>query len=685
MISKIVDLIPFLPTTEVENETMNLIATKLFPTTEGLRFVQSNDPPEKRYGINVENEKVNMKNDYIPNFGQLGPNERYLINKFFFSTSPLLYLVGGIGVGKSRFLHFYLRHILPTANYDPSVDSSICQVYYDFLEDGCAITDAKDEDTIKRGFLQTFCVRLEAEIRSHNYFDIDSEVTEVWDEIIKEKRDEFQKSPSISFIISEIGHANVGPEILRSALEQDDKRLFYYVLDTRKKILQKIKNDLPLRLNYLALIFAYIKTRFYKDRTGWIVVIIDNIDREPSLVQQHVKHLIKPFAKISRVRTIFAARQSTYYQQLDDGFSDPPDVVAYCGPSPLHVIKSRFDRYEEICNRFSEFLDHETLNYVKSGINKLIQLISGAKFFNIIFRSLCGRSVRKSLILAQNLIYNSVYDLITIGSMDEDKFEFNIQDLIKGLIIKDKCCFEWSPDGVIENVFQVQEQPTKSYFIKIRILKILYIKRQNGIHLNNLIDILKGFGYSLSLICDAINDLKNKYKRLIWSDTLRGEFVGEEDLVKHGTSRLMISTVGEGYATTIYKSLQYIQEIMLDTGVIIDEFSVAKERDYRKINHRFELLYDFLDFLLQQDTKEMSYFIAIRNHNLYLTSFGSNKLISRGIFVSVRDSIWKILQFIIENSTGDYKLAIERLMKIQISKYNERINWIEHLESEIFE
>ena len=38
----------------------------------------------------------------------------------------------------------------------------------------------------RSAFIDTFCDRIEAELYSHDFFDLDKEVTTVWDELIEE-------------------------------------------------------------------------------------------------------------------------------------------------------------------------------------------------------------------------------------------------------------------------------------------------------------------------------------------------------------------------------------------------------------------------------------------------------------------------------------------------------------------
>ena len=113
----------------------------------------------------------------------------------------------------------------------------------------------------------------------------------------------------------------------------------------------------------------YIRDHYFNSNPACLLVIVDKVEpvNHPWFGKKS-SCLLKPFARVSCGRTIINVRQSTYYQQFDDGSSDPVDSVPYCGPGPLVVLKAKFDEFLINSNNFSAFYDPERLPRLAEGI-----------------------------------------------------------------------------------------------------------------------------------------------------------------------------------------------------------------------------------------------------------------------------------------------------------------------------
>ena len=230
------------PKVSKPQSALDNVAAAIFMTNHDIPFVQSKVIPEERYGVSIENSVLGHHNDIVPNFNAFGPNEKYLINKVFFSPSNLLYIIGGIGVGKTRFAHFLMNEVIPQAL---AIDNMArqhkpCIVYYDFLQEASYLPERLDSNSVRTLFLDTFCDRIEAEIYSLNLFDLEHEIGTIWDAIIAEYEELRTKPSSISYIISQI---NVY-EATHEQLAKDYKD----AIEKRKTIRQKIASDLGQRV-----------------------------------------------------------------------------------------------------------------------------------------------------------------------------------------------------------------------------------------------------------------------------------------------------------------------------------------------------------------------------------------------------------------------------------------------------
>ena len=217
----------------------------------------------------------------------------------------------------------------------------------------------------------------------------------------------------------------------------------------------------------------------------------------------------------------------------------------------------------------------------------------------------------------------------------------------------------------------------------MRVLKLLRVAGENGVTVKRLIDVMDGFGYDISMICDVVNELKNEQKRHIWSDSVRLHFRGGEDLVNHGHTKLFISTAGEGYSDYLDSNIEYIQEVMLDTKV--DGSGFGNEWHYDEIEDRFELLQKFLTMLFKFDQEETQNFATKKDAHEYELSFGSNDMISKLILEGVRDSVDRILSAIVKNmKLGEAKDSFREFRASHLAIYEDRLNTLENLEYELF-
>jgi hypothetical protein len=680
MLTTLKDLCSTFPKVAIQQSPLDNVASQMFDPHNRQLFIQSVSAPTERYGIGVDQDMLRHHNDVVPDFDKYGPNEQYLINKILYSPSYLLYIIGGIGVGKTRFAHFIMSEILPQiiSKNEKAQKFGPCTIYYNFLDEGNALPQHEDSDAIRTSFIDSFCDRVEAELYSHEFFDLDFEVGTIWDELFEEYKDQYNKYLSLSFIISQL-----------RLNEAEHKHLvsdYAGTIQKRKVVRQKIRGDQARRLSYLALLLQYARKHYFDSDPAGLLLIVDNVDREPSLVQQVVKLVVKPFARISGGRTIINARQSTYYQQLlDDGASDPIDVVPYCGPTPIEIIKTRIDDFIRYHDEYASFYNPKHLPQLVEGIKYIKDNHINNETFQNLFSSLCGRSIRRGLLLAQSIIHNSVYDPITIINPKTgilDSLSVRVGDVLRAVLVGTDDIFRTNPSNMIDNIFEVASYPGEGYLLKLRILQLIRCADSHGITITRLIDTISAFGYTISMICDAINELKSENKRLVWSDALRLNFRDEVDLVSHGPTRLYISTTGQGYVDNLASNIAYIQEVMLDTKVEADIFGSGWKYDV--LEDRFELILKFLTSLSKIDQDEVLYFVSTTGNEEYSSSFCSTELITKKMFISVKERVERILSSVVEGQhRGERKERFRDFKAKHLGIYEDRVITLQNFEYEI--
>ena len=676
------DLCVSFPRSSYPQSPLDNVAGHIFFDPKNDPFVQSSIPPSQRYGVKIDQTILDHHNTVVKGFSNYGPNEKYLINKILFTPKNLLFIIGGIGVGKTRFSKFFIDEVLP--DIEPKTDTwkkhGPCAIYFDFLNDGNSIPATYDSEKIKSVFIDLLCDRIMSELNSKKLFTIDDEVGDIWENIITKYMNSTTKPPAVSFIMNEIREQEAEYKDIVNNLSR--------VLNIRKEIRKKILGEEGKRISYVGLLLEYARTTYFDSNPAGLIIIIDNVDRENSMVQQQVKLVIKPFVRNCGGRVIINLRQSTFYQQFDDdGFSDLVDSAPYCGPSAIEVMKAKLSNFFINYIDYAEYYNPDQLPNLVDGLKYFYNNYINTEVIVNLFKNLCGRSVRRSLVLAQNIVNNSVYDpsKITQNTLSnlQDTYQLKIGDILRAILVGPDDIFYATPNNIIDNIFEVFDFPGKSFFIKLRLLKLLKHSKDKGVSIMHLIDILNDFGYSLPLICDSINEMKSDTKRLIWSDAVKDSFRNEEHLISHGQSRLYITTTGEGYLRHLSSDLAYIQEIMLDTKV--DDKRFGNSWHYDLIEDRFELIQRFLTLLSETDRNEVSKFSTCRNPKDYLDIFGDDELLSKVIVKKVKDSVDRILHVYIEaQKNGERKDYYKDFYIRHMTIYKDRIITLENFEETVF-
>jgi len=308
MLIRLKELCSSLPRTSKLHKSLDSVVTKLFQQIDETDFIHSQSAPQNRYGVPVDEEILHHHNDCLDGFDSCGPNEKYLVNKVFYSECHLLYVVGGIGVGKTTFTRYLMSQLLPKLRHnDPSLASKCpVPIYFDFLNHMAIAVKGKSLEDIQQEFVNTFCTHIEARIVREGYFsDVMDEVDVVWTSILQNPQN--YPSPASSYIVKRVFEQNAKSLPSDEIVRRD-------VLLRRVLIREEIMKDNNLRWHYVALLLNFIRDTYYSDHRHCFVIIVDNIDRDLDLAQRAVGLALKPFAKNCKVRVVVNVRQTTYYQ-----------------------------------------------------------------------------------------------------------------------------------------------------------------------------------------------------------------------------------------------------------------------------------------------------------------------------------------------------------------------------------
>lgn len=643
------ELCSSLPRASRIHSPLDSVVTQIFMPEGEPKFIHSQSPPAPRYQVGVDHTMLKHHNDRLEGFEKCGPNEQYLINKIFYSTCYLVYVIGGIGVGKTTFSRYLMYDLLHKVRHQAPNEASKCPgpIYFNFLRENSISVQGKTIEAIQSEFLALFCTHIEAEIVSKQYFaDVTEEVEVVWESIIATYSKTIQHDPASSHILKRVFDE-------RAKTLPSDLDLRRDVLARRVTIREEIMKNGNLRVHYLARLLNYIRDKYYQDHRQCFLVIVDNIDREQTLVQRAVGLALKPFANNSQLRIIVNVRPTTYHEGQGDYLSETVDCVAYCGPKPLTVIDARINGFLQCPQEYEKFYKPSDLPELLKGVSVIRDSFLNTDRFVQFFEALTGNSVRKGLLLAQHLILNSIYDPYEIGK-DGQSTNVKLTDVLRALMVGTNSAYTYSINDLIENVFEVQQHKGESPLIKLRILRSL-VASDHGVTINRLIDNLQGFKQPMDVIRDAINDMIDTAKRLIWSDAVP-RIDSVQELISLGSSRLFISTIGRGYESLLCKKVEYLQEVMLDTSVSLDFVShFGRDYDYGKMEDRFTMVSRFCSFLATKDMEEVEAFVTNYTPKDYQKGFNGNALISREILETVMHDIGNILSFVVDHSHGETK------------------------------
>ncbi|MBN2011701.1 hypothetical protein JW960_20395 [candidate division KSB1 bacterium] len=636
---KIVSLCTAFPRISRSQHILDPLAKQTFKLDMPTPYIHSNAELQELYGFGLKDKFIGYRNDFIPDFDSFGSNEQYIINNIYFSEFHLHFLVGGIGTGKSRFLQFFRNEVLKHRRHPCDApcdfrDRVMC-AYIDFNSQPNDWLTTHHQARIENSITRLLCSKIEKIIK--NFFDTEQEVTDVWDHLFQ--HDDY-KNNAVDLLIGE----------LRAHEALEWKAGFNLVKEKRMRIYHKLRDSKEDYLAYLSVILNYIKTTFFRDNRICINIIFDNLDLLPNLVQIIAKEKIKILFNTASVTGIVAVRQSTYRELITNGYSFSANVIPHNGPSIFDIVHQRLDLLLANPDAYMHGLDidqSDKRTFIDS-IKQIKKLLQESKLVMNFYRSICGRSIRKALILSERLICNSVYDVFSNSPIGQG-------EILRAIMAGSNSTYVWDEENEIANLYDVNGRTEHQHLIKLRILKAVYF--HDDLELGKLMDLLTAFGYDYELIQYALNDLLSVSKRLLWTDSLL-HFKSVDELLQQKKSKLSMSSAGKGYATWLYKNISYVQEVMLDIPVDADDF--GEGWNYANIDQRIKLILKFLAILVRDDIAEMNTFYSTYDVNTYKDIWKFTDPITTSIVIGVESDFNKIMANISSHKFGATELQIIR-------------------------
>lgn len=624
---KLKETLAGLPTAGPKDSALDRVAGAIFSTKVKSRFLQSSAAPEPVYGVGIDDVYLTVQNPRVPHFSSLGPSEQYIVNKIFAPRPGVIYVIGGIGVGKTRFIHFFETDVLRKFQSTGSTNPLLIHIDCEQLNHPVYVSD--DSPAIAANLQEFLVEEIVAQIRGAKLFTNIEEVFTIWDGLLSENERAVgaERNHAVTVLANMLDKANLYP-IDRFPGSQDE------LVSERLKVRSKLLEDRTLALYYLAAVLAHMKRAYYSADPELLLLVIDNLDMHTPLTQVSIRRVIAPLEIHASIRIVIAARPRTdaqIFQHLRFQGQMTCDRVPYIGATPRDVLLHRLQLFLEQPAVLASELDAKGQRQTSELAARIVrELQNSHSRVTRMLELLCGSSIRKGLLFGQRLICNSIYRVST-----EQLRDLTPRHLIRALFCGCDRTFESSHSNMIENIFQSESEPEGTVLLKLRALRAVHATRD--ITLGELTAFLENHGFGLRAIRVAVNELVSPYKALLWSDSF-SHLQRDEELNLYRTSRLFISEVGKSYALELPNSLDYIQEVMVDSVIDSDELGVGW--DYGRTRDRLELIRIFIAWIVSAEKEQVRH--ALMSPSQETRDLLGQRLISGMIVRNVKESVSKI-------------------------------------------
>lgn len=606
---------------DLDNLAVRLFAHDVQGPIES-NYCFSNDIGVFRYDIKIDRSLIDQTNPYVPEFSKLGENEKFLINKIFFSVSPIVVIVGAVGSGKSTFIKLFLSKFTSLdkeALRGAGITRPPVSLHADMLRCSLASYTGNDETEIKKEFISFLSDMLVDGIS--RFYTIDEEVTRLWEQLTNLDND---IGPAARRLKNELRNNGLD----RWQTMQGNSISYEDQVAKRRALFDKLKSqNSEWFLEYLAECLECIKKAHFNGHPWGVVLTLDNIDLLSPLVQRVIRRTTKPLLRRASVRAVVPMRESTFRIAVTEAYSAPLDVAPHCGPTPAEAIRYRLSKAPTIdLEKIGLSGNSEAIYGYILWLSRLFD--DSQSLLSEFVLTSCGYSIRKSFVLAQHCISTEGLQAHkTDGALMERRLK-------EGMIKAGKPQYSWDPRSVIDNVFCVHEDGVKSRLVKLRILHIAFPSTSiRPVKLSSVVEVTTSFGYTESMVRHALNEMMADSKRLIWTDSLLC-FETDEMMIKCSQSNIYLAKAGKGFHDKLCCDFDYVSSVVSDTNGVPEEDGNLLDRIERVIK--------FLRDLFISERKEVRVFATKETWKEYERFFGKSYLSTR-IIDRVANSATRLL------------------------------------------
>jgi len=488
----------------------------------------------------------------------------------------VLLLVGGVGAGKTTFVHRYFRFLIAG-----TAKEHVLPVFLDFTTTSEDVPNVADF--------------------------VDSEVAEQ----LREGHEEFNLGSWETFLqIYEREIASLRRGVLAPYWRSDPNRFWELVSDHLRDRLARTEEHVGCMIHYL-------RARHGKQ----VCVIFDNVDQLGQEFQHRALRLAFQKCRIWGCLGILAMREETYWR-----FRNSPPLDAYhryayhiAAPRIANVLSKRLELakkergVQSISVRSRSGLEFAPIS-LGQFLEILIDSFLGKDQRNILFlEALSAKDVRQGLDMFATFLTSGhtntdeyIKSYVVSGS-----YAVPFHHVLRSIAFAERRYYD-SGRSLVENLFSVEDDGFYSHFQKVRVLRYLQSVRQiDAVPGRGFVDVGRLFGAFRSVVSDeeGIRRILDPLLKQRLIEAANGYRVQGE-----GADLVRITSAGHYYLTTLIEQFSYLDLVSMDTPIKskawFDKLCAAALADgglVQGIRERVGKVGVFLDYLADEEESEKLY------------------------------------------------------------------------------
>lgn len=457
-----------------------------------------------------------------------------------YSKSDFMVIVGGVGSGKTTFIHHYFRRILPE-----EIRRNVVWFYIDFRE------QSKDSIDIKE-YIVTECLN---QLRDkYDFIDVDS-----WDTLQK-------------IYLPEITRLKNGP--LKPVYEQDKNAFDIKISDI---LMEKLSN----KSQYGEDVLRYVATK--SDFRKMVCITIDNADQLDEEFQKKCFITAYDFSKRINSLILLSLREDSFWRLRNIKPFDAYYSYAYhiSAPSISTIIARRL----EVATKY---LGKNVMEINENGAKFQIKI---ADFLRILYDSLYhkNKTINISLFEALSsgnlrLATNMIGTFLNSGHTNTREYiqtyflsgEYIIpyHAFLRSIALGDYTYYH-SDKSLLSNIFSIDNDGFFSHFSKLKVLNYLNER------VNLETQVGRGFVKitSMYLIFNQLYDSESSFRNVL--TTLLSRRIIEADngsnVNGNDSDFIRITSAGYYYLNTLIEQFAYLERVCEDTPILSREDFIRLE------------------------------------------------------------------------------------------------------------